>query len=167
VLRDDLLAAGVFGLLDSLRKNGETRGAAFEWYARMRIRGAIFDELRAQDWLTRRARAAASAGGTEGRPVTVAALISLQEVSALDEALHLVAINEDPAAQIEALHDGRALAEAMAKLPERERCILGMHYFDGVKFKDIGVKLGVSEPRISQLHARALGRLRVLLDHAA
>ena len=37
-----------------------------------------------------------------------------------------------------------------------------MHYFDGVKFKDIGAELGVSEPRVSQLHARALCRLRVI-----
>jgi len=39
---------------------------AFEWYVRVRIRGAILDELRAQDWLPRRARAAAEANaGTD------------------------------------------------------------------------------------------------------
>src|SRR5258708_38516584 len=55
VLRDDLVAAGTFGLVDALRKSSD-RGPAFEWYARIRIRGAVVDELRAQDWLTRRAR---------------------------------------------------------------------------------------------------------------
>src|SRR5215467_8820453 len=55
VLRDDLVAAGSFGLIDALRKSVD-RGPAFEWYARIRIRGAVVDELRAQDWLTRRAR---------------------------------------------------------------------------------------------------------------
>ena len=59
VLRDDLMAAGVFGLMDSLRRNGAECSETFEWYARTRIRGAIFDELRAQDWLPRRARTAA------------------------------------------------------------------------------------------------------------
>src|SRR5262249_29295379 len=56
VHRDDLFSAGVFGLVDSLRRNGGDHGATFEWYARMRIRGAVFDELRAQDWLSRRTR---------------------------------------------------------------------------------------------------------------
>src|SRR3984957_7281968 len=55
VLRDDLVAAGAFGLLDALRKSVD-RGPAFDWYARIRIRGAVVDELRSQDWLTRRAR---------------------------------------------------------------------------------------------------------------
>src|SRR5580693_8720352 len=55
VLRDDLIAAGTFGLVDALRKSAD-RGPAFDWYARIRIRGAVVDELRAQDWLTRRAR---------------------------------------------------------------------------------------------------------------
>src|SRR5262245_16717640 len=55
VLRDDLVAAGTFGLIDALRKAG-ARKMAFDWYVRIRIRGAILDELRAQDWLSRRAR---------------------------------------------------------------------------------------------------------------
>ena len=55
VLRDDLVGAGAFGLIDALRKSTD-RGPAFEWYARIRIRGAVVDELRTQDWLTRRAR---------------------------------------------------------------------------------------------------------------
>jgi RNA polymerase sigma factor FliA len=161
VLRDDLLAAGVFGLVDSLRRNGGDSGDGFEWYARTRIRGAVVDELRAQDWLTRRARAAvtrAQSGEDEGgRP---AALVSLSELSPGEESLHLVALEQDPAASFEAKDQYRALQVAMEKLPPRERQIVRRHYFDGVKFKDIGVELKVSEPRVSQLHARAIGRLR-------
>ena len=57
VLRDDLVAAGTFGLLDALRRQAPAeRGVEFGWYARVRIRGAILDELRSQDWLSRRAR---------------------------------------------------------------------------------------------------------------
>ena len=68
VLREDLISAGTFGLIDALRKSVD-RGPAFEWYARVRIRGAVVDELRAQDWLTRRARSRitrAQADGTGG-----------------------------------------------------------------------------------------------------
>src|SRR5258708_36029713 len=59
VLRDDLVAAGSFGLIDALRKSVD-RGPAFDWYARIRIRGAVVDELRSQDWLTRRGRTRAT-----------------------------------------------------------------------------------------------------------
>ena len=44
-----------------------------------------------------------------------------------------------------------------------ERHIVASHYFQGVRFKDLGSELGVSEPRISQLHSRALGLLRAKL----
>src|SRR4051812_45663798 len=54
--RGDLVAAGMYGLVTSFERNGGDDGATFEGYARVRIRGAILDELRAQDWLSRRAR---------------------------------------------------------------------------------------------------------------
>lgn len=168
VLRDDLLAAGVFGLLDSLRRNGGDAGDTFEWYARMRIRGAVVDELRAQDWLSRRRRAAVSAArDAESNDMRPTALVSLHELSPLEEQAHLVAENEDPMAALEARDTYRALVRAMEQLPDRERQIVGMHYFEGVKLKDIGAHLGVSEPRVSQLHARALGRLKILILRAA
>jgi RNA polymerase sigma factor FliA len=167
VLRDDLLAAGIFGLVDSLRRNGGDSGEAFEWYARTRIRGAVVDELRAQDWLTRRTRAAVTAAAAEEGEARPAALVSLDDMSSAEESAHLIAPDEDPAAKVEAKDDFLALTKAMEQLPERERRIVGMHYFDGVKFKDIGAELGVSEPRVSQLHARALGRLRNLIHRAA
>jgi RNA polymerase sigma factor for flagellar operon FliA len=165
VLRDDLFSAGVFGLVDSLRRNGGDSGETFEWYARTRIRGAVVDELRAQDWLTRRARAAATAAGEESEART-GALVSIDDVTSNDEWNYLASADDDPATIAEARDNYRALASAMEKLPERERRIVGMHYFDGVKFKDIGAELGVSEPRVSQLHARALGLLREAIDRA-
>jgi RNA polymerase sigma factor for flagellar operon FliA len=159
VERDDLLAAGMFGLVDSIRRNGGSDGEAFMCYARMRIRGAIVDELRAQDWLSRRAREAAAAGqGT--------CFVSLHEMTPTEESAHLTH-GDDPAKALVARCEHRALALAIAQLPERERRIVGMHYFEGVKLKDIGAELGVSEPRVSQLHARALGRLRGMLARAA
>ena len=58
-------------------------------------------------------------------------------------------------------------AKAVDLLPERERHIVASHYFRGVKFKDLGAELGVSEPRISQLHSRAIARLKELMASAA
>src|SRR5262249_27803395 len=77
--RDGLLAAGLFGLVVALRRNGGAGGATFEWYARIRIRGAIVDELRAQDWLSRRARDRATSQKEAGGGG--AAFVSLEEAS--------------------------------------------------------------------------------------
>lgn len=152
VERDDLLAAGVFGLVDSLRRNGGDGGAAFEWYARTRIRGAIFDELRAQDWLSRRARAAGDAP---------TCFVSFEEVANDDESG--LAGTDDPSEACESRQRSCALARAIEQLPERERNVVVRYYFEGAKLKDIGAELGVSEPRISQLLARAIERLRAIL----
>jgi len=161
VLRDDLVAAGTFGLVDALRKSAD-RGPAFDWYARIRIRGAVVDELRAQDWLTRRARTRIERSRANGESggVTVVGFDDLPEAQAqgfVDESA------ATPHEQVEQHIDRVALERAVAQLPERESNIVAWHYFDGVPFKTIAVRLGVSEPRISQLHARAMGRLRVTL----
>jgi RNA polymerase sigma factor for flagellar operon FliA len=155
VQRDDLLSAGLFGLVDSLRRNGGDGGATFTGYARVRIRGAIFDELRAQDWLPRRARERLDASEE------ATSFVHIDDVSLREEAE--MAIAEDPGTLAEASAERRALARALEALPERERLIVARYYFDGARMKDISAELGVSEPRISQILARALERLRALM----
>lgn len=53
---DDLIQAGMIGLLDAVNRYEETHGAQFETYAIQRIRGAMLDELRSSDWLPRSMR---------------------------------------------------------------------------------------------------------------
>jgi RNA polymerase sigma factor for flagellar operon FliA len=53
---DDLVQAGMMGLLDAINRYEETHGAQFETYAVQRIRGAMLDELRSNDWLPRSVR---------------------------------------------------------------------------------------------------------------
>ena len=53
---DDLVQAGMIGLLDAINRYEETHGAQFETYAVMRIRGAMLDELRSSDWMPRSMR---------------------------------------------------------------------------------------------------------------
>ena len=161
VLRDDLVAAGSFGLIDALRKSVD-RGPAFDWYARIRIRGAVVDELRSQDWLTRRARTRAARAQAQGESAgaSVVGFDDLPESQAHAFADETVA---SPQQQVEQRMDRAALERAVARLPEREANIVTWHYFEGVPFKLIASRLGVSEPRVSQLHARAMGRLREAL----
>jgi RNA polymerase sigma factor for flagellar operon FliA len=169
VLRDDLIAAGMSGLWDAIRKHGMEQTENFGWYVRVRIRGAILDELRAQDWLPRRARAAA-AEAAAGSPKAVGAPVVLRfdEVSESEQARCLTAgESSNTERAVEAKFVREALVRVVDQLPERERRIVSMHYFKGVKFKELGKMLGVSEPRISQLHSRAMGRLRAMLDQEA
>jgi RNA polymerase sigma factor for flagellar operon FliA len=170
VLRDDLVGAGSFGLIDALRKGGANRGAAFEWYARVRIRGAILDELRTQDWLTRRARSrvkAAAASETGFR----ASIIGIDDLSPDLVALGLADDSRSPHTLTEQSMERTAIAAVVNTLPDRERQIVTSYYFKQVPFKTIAQHLGVSEPRVSQLHARAMQLLKDALarkgDYAA
>jgi RNA polymerase sigma factor for flagellar operon FliA len=170
VLRDDLIAAGMSGLWDAIRKHGEERAGNFDWYVRVRIRGAILDELRAQDWLPRRARAAAAeaAKNSGGSAPSAPVVLRFDEVSETEQARCLVASDTTSSDKhLEERFVRESLAKAVDLLPERERHIVSLHYFKGVKFKELGKMLGVSEPRISQLHSRAMGRLKELLGQAA
>jgi RNA polymerase sigma factor FliA len=169
VLRDDLVAAGMSGLWDAIQKHGDDAEGNFEWYVRVRIRGAILDELRAQDWLPRRARAAASRVERDPRGPQQAApsVVRFEDVGEYEQYLAGDGTHKNAEEIVELKLERESLQRVISQLPERERHIVAMHYFGGVKFKDLGRELGVSEPRISQLHSRAMGRLRGLLEDTA
>ncbi len=159
VLRDDLVGAGAFGLLDALRRQQPSeRGAEFVWYARVRIRGAILDELRSQDWLSRRARRRFA---SQERNAS-AAVVGIDDLP--EERRGFVDNGAfTPEMLVFARSDANALAKAVERLPDRERNIINAHYFEGVQLRTIAHDLGVSEPRVSQLHARAITRLKEYL----
>ncbi len=56
-----------------------------------------------------------------------------------------------------------ALIAAIEELPEREKLVMGMYYEQDMNLKEIGVVLGVTESRVSQLHSQAVARLRTKL----
>jgi RNA polymerase sigma factor for flagellar operon FliA len=159
VLCDDLVAAGMGG-------RGRHTPGSFDWYVRVRVRGAIVDELRAQDWLPRRARARAAnnAAGTKAAPV----VIRLDDIGEWEQHRCLATAESATSEhEVGCRLASERVARAVQQLPERERHIISMHYYRGVRFKDLGSELGVSEPRVSQLHSRAVRRLRILLNDAA
>jgi len=159
VLRDDLIGAGMLGLWDAIRRHGN-EDERFEWYVRVRIRGAILDELRAADWLPRRARLAAEAAGKA--PPT---LVRLDDLSENDQE-RAFGHHDGIESEVEARCQGKKVARAVAELPEREREIVVKRYFEGACLSELGAALGVTGPRISQLHSRAMRRLRTTVRAA-
>jgi RNA polymerase sigma factor for flagellar operon FliA len=68
-----------------------------------------------------------------------------------------------PDAEFETAERCRLLRQAIAQLPPRERLLIGLYYYREATMKEIGAEIGVNESRVSQLHARAVARLRQML----
>ncbi len=66
----------------------------------------------------------------------------------------------DPVAMVMFEEQKRILTDAINKLPEREKLVIALYYYEGLTLKEIGKVLGVSESRVSQLHTKAIMRLR-------
>lgn len=70
---------------------------------------------------------------------------------------------EDPVKEFEAEEVKEILAEAIDKLPEREKLVIALYYYEGLTLKEIGQVLSVTESRVSQLHTKAVLRMRARL----
>src|SRR5688572_2037082 len=188
---DDLIQAGMLGLLEAASNYSVGRGASFETYAGIRIRGAMLDGLRKLDWaprsVHRKARAVANAIreleaeiGREARDSDVAGKmgVSLEEyhkivedaagcqISSLTtEEGEITATdpNADPFRDVIDERFRAALTDAIEGLPERERMVMSLYYDDELNLKEIGAVLKVSESRICQIHGQALTRLQARL----
>jgi len=69
-----------------------------------------------------------------------------------------------PASRIELAERTHALSRAIAELPEQERIIVTLYYYEEMRLKDIGELYGVSESRMSQIHSRALVLLKLKIN---
>lgn len=74
----------------------------------------------------------------------------------------VLATYEDPYEELVEREQMQALQQAIEKLPERERRVIQLYYYEGLTFKEIGQVLGISESRVYQLHTRAIASMR---DH--
>jgi len=73
---------------------------------------------------------------------------------------------EDPVALFENVEMRDILADAIDRLPEREKTVIALYYYEGLTLKEIGQVLGVTESRVSQLHTKAVLRLRARMSNA-
>lgn len=199
---DDLISAGVIGLMDAIEKYDPSRDNKFKTYAEFRIRGAILDELRSQDWIPRSIRDKAKVIDRKliqleselGRVVSEEEMakalgVSLEEYHDLlsqTRPVSLLSIDESPTfsdydkKSILNILEGCKLANpfnqlnikavktivagAMEELPERQKMVLSLYYYEELSLKEIGQVLRVTESRVSQLHAQAVQRLRAKLS---
>jgi RNA polymerase sigma factor for flagellar operon FliA len=183
---DDLWSAGALGLVEAMRRFDSTKGASFETFAEHRVRGAMLDELRRQDHLPRRLRnrtdemqkAKHKVSARLGREATVEEVAEEMDAD-LDEVSGVHALTEPHVpidsvmAQLvaeESVHDPlvrkqavQNLSRAIEKIPERLQMILQLHYVDGLTYKEISGILDVSEPRVCQLHADAITKIRAAM----
>ena len=184
----DLVQDGVLGLIDAANRFDEGRGIKFETFAERRVRGAMIDALRKDAWPrgVRRQRReleaareelrrengcepsiadlAAKLGSDEKRLsrtiVRIATIESTSPLATSEPGELLPSEPERPDVAYERSEvEGRVRA-AIEALPWRERKVVGLYYYGEVTMKEIGREIGVNESRVSQLHARAIRRLR-------
>ena len=196
---DDLVSAGVVGLIDAFSKFDHKKKVQFKSYAQFRIRGAILDSLRTLDWSPRELRRKGRAVEEAIRAVTQRVgrapseqeiaremELTLSEYQALlgdlkgleigslhmersedsgDEELAYVpgAPEDDPLFRCLKGEMKQRLADAIDELPEKERMVLTLYYYEELTMKEIGLTLGVVESRVSQIHSSAVLRLRASL----
>ena len=71
---------------------------------------------------------------------------------------------EDPTREMSATELREALADAIQRLPDRERLVITLYYYEELTLREIGEVLGVTESRVSQLHTKAILRLKVRMQ---
>ena len=102
---------------------------------------------------------------------SIAALDELWSVSGEGDQVSLMDTIEDttgprPAEALDETEMREALAEAIARLPEREKLVVTLYYYEELTLREIGEVLGVTESRVSQLHTKAILRLKGRLASA-
>lgn len=196
---DDLISAGIMGLLDAVDRFDPSRQVQFKTYAEFRIRGAILDELRSMDWVPRSTRkkihdmekAVTAVEGRLKRPaddLEIAEEMDIDvdtyygilnkargvELLSLDEYLKddgdnseskktfksLIRGNDDLGDHIMASELKRVIAESLETLSEKEQMVLSLYYYDELTLREIGEVLDLTESRISQIHTKAVIKLR-------
>lgn len=187
VAYDDLVEYGMIGLLEAIDRFDPDQGAHFMTFAYYRVRGAIYDGLRSMGWMRRseyaRVRNAAQANeylaekameGSSSAGFESAVNSLAQAVEGL-AAVYLTSLDAAEALEIEdaetlpaderlgMIQARRLVRETVAKLPDQERRLLEMYYYEGKNLQEVGATLGASKSWTCRLHARVIDKLHRML----
>ncbi|MCI9555810.1 FliA/WhiG family RNA polymerase sigma factor [Oscillospiraceae bacterium 50-16] len=196
---DDIINEGVLALMSAVDKFDPDKGIKFETYVSKRIRGAIIDLARRQDWVPRSVRrkareidqASSELFSELGRYPTdeemasrlgvsqsqyqedlaSASLCNLLSLDAMFEereqgAAEVPDIAPDNRPEDSVLHQEllHTLAQGIQSLRENEQMVISLYYQKSLSMKEIAQVMEVSEPRISQLHSRAIQKLKLYMN---
>ena len=198
---EDLVSAGVIGLMDAMTKFDPSREAKFKTCAEFRIRGAMLDEIRSMDWIPRSVHQRISLLQKThttllrklGRPPTDeetaaalnmsvpelndflsrsqgAILVSIEDLGVQDgdgsKILRALVDTEnpDPLSMVVSENIRQMLSQAIQQLPENERMVLTLYYYEELTMKEIGAILKVTESRVCQIHSKAVLTLKSKLQ---
>jgi len=193
----EMLNSGIIGLVDALEKFDPKHETNFSTYAQFRIRGAILDSFRTQDWLPRSLRfkshkvemAYHRIEQRLGRPASDEEVayelgITIEELQqVLGEVGSIVMLSfeelgfghgeerfqadewlaskgQDPLHKLLGHEKVELIARSLDRLPEKERLVISLYFYEELNLKEIGEILGVTESRASQIRSRALIRLK-------
>lgn len=200
ISKEELKSLGMMGLFDALNKFDYRRELKFDTYASFRVRGAIIDGLRKEDWLPRSSREKAKKleSKIEELEQKLMRHVSAEEIAEfvempVEDVYHTVqehffsnvlsideqlqesedaenksyVIRDDSQKTPEQQMVKRELIEDLAnqiqQLNENEQLVLNLFYTEELTLTVIGEMLGLSTSRISQIHSKALFKLRKLL----
>jgi len=189
--REDMEQIGLMGLLEALRRYG-TPDTGFGSYASLRVRGAILDELRRQDWRPRAVRqdshkmrdavrALTRKLGREPNDKEAADALGLSQEEwrqfLLDDcAEELLSFDDMLQEATERAHSApgpeeqfmvrRSLEQALSALNEREQRVIQMIYEFELSYKEIAAVLDLSDARVCQLNKSALAKMKAALAQA-
>lgn len=186
---DDLTSCGTIGLIKAIEKFDDSKGVTFETFATYRVRGEILDFIRRSDWVPRGVRkrvlelqnAEEELGITLGRRPADEELCkrldidekALAKTRMSMERFHVLSFEEmlheasgtfsDGASPESALQEQEfleILAKSVESLPERDRLVVTLYYYEELTLKEISKIIGVTESRVSQIHSRAVNRMK-------
>ncbi|CAH0270457.1 RNA polymerase sigma factor for flagellar operon [Massilia sp. Bi118] len=189
--REDMEQIGLIGLLEALRRYG-TPDTGFASYASLRVRGAILDELRRQDWRPRAVRqdshrmrdavrALTRKLGREPNDKEAAEALGLSQEEwrqfLLDDvAEELLSFDDVLQEATDRAHSApgpeeqfmvrRSLEQALGALSEREQRVIQMIYEFELSYKEIAAVLDLSDARVCQLNKSALAKMKAALAQA-
>ena len=195
---EDIVSYGMFGLIDSIDKFDYRKGNKFETYASLRIRGAVLDQIRKNDWIPRTVRqrqkqidnAIKEIEIETGHPATdeeIALKLGITDDELIDwqsqmKATNVVSLNEfmesgcevpsdssrqghivTPEEALENSEMKQMLAKSLDNLTDKEKKVILLYYYEELTLKEISAVLEVTESRVSQLHTKALQKMREVL----
>lgn len=193
---DDLIQAGLIGLLAAQKKFDADKGASFATYAAIKIRAAMIDDLRINTGITRQisdnikkiSQAKAKLENSESQEMISSQGIAdelgisfgkysdiMSEINAYksistSEGAEMddLALDElqNPSIQVEREDIRSAIKAVIRELPWREQQILALYYNEQLNFKEIAEILDLTEARISQIHVLALAKVKKKYQYA-